>query len=114
MLRDEFASILVHEIRVEGKADHWYPVVFDLPARRVGDIQIARFVHQDEDKYGRFNGHVLLHLRAMSGEWGGTPAFLYPVSYGYGQGLFDTTPPIANFALTAYGMKAVVWLLGKV
>ncbi|MBP4049246.1 hypothetical protein J9978_07005 [Chromobacterium violaceum] len=112
-VRGEFASIAYRNIWVGGSADHWYPVVFDLPARRLGDIQIARYVHEDKVIYGDGNGHMLLHLRGVSGEWGGTPAFLYPVSYGYGGTLFLAKPPVANFGLAAYGMQAVVWLLGN-
>ncbi|WP_043617831.1 hypothetical protein [Chromobacterium violaceum] len=113
-----FANIKRKSITVGGAPDHWYPVVIDLPIRQVGDIHIARHVHFDREKYGEFNGYMYLHLKGMSGEWGGMPPILYPAEYSYGRGIFDKTPPVANFSLVAaanapVNSQAVIWLLGS-
>ncbi|WP_374419780.1 hypothetical protein [Chromobacterium sp.] len=110
--RQEFASIATQTIAVGGAADHWYPVVISLPSRKAMDIFIARYTHEDSDKYEKFNGAMFLHLCGVNGEWGGVPPLLYPQAYSYKAGLFEKLPPVADFGITAFGMKAVVWLLG--
>ncbi|WP_199154423.1 hypothetical protein [Chromobacterium sp. ASV23] len=67
----QFANISRSTFYVGGSADHWYPVVIDLPFRMLGDIHISRYTHYDLDKYGEFNGCMYFYLRGMSGEWGG-------------------------------------------
>lgn len=106
---DQFANAFSKEIYVGGANNKWYPVLIDLPRRFFGQINIARFIHTDSEKYGMSNGALLFAMQGVSGEWGGLPPRVLPFSYAYSN---FTTPPVADFALTAFGQRCVVWLLG--
>lgn len=106
---DQFANAFSKEIYVGGANNKWYPVLIDLPARFFGQINIARFIHTDSEKYGMSNGALLFAMQGVSGEWGGLPPRVLPFSYAHSN---FPTPPVADFALTAFGFRCVVWLLG--
>lgn len=124
----QFANISRSTFYVGGSADHWYPVVIDLPFRMLGDIHISRHTHYDLDKYGEFNGCMYFYLRGMSGEWGGmpisasgrdgrlVPGILYPVEYDYVVSDKYKLPPVADYNFLAksdpINSQLVVWLLG--
>ncbi|UDM18405.1 hypothetical protein [Vogesella sp. XCS3] len=106
---DQFANAFSKEIYVGGANNKWYPVLIDLPRRFLGQINILRYIHSDSDKYGMSNGALLLSLQGVNGEWGGLPPRLIPVSFAYS--VFAQSP-VADFALSVFGQRCVVWLLG--
>lgn len=111
--KHQFASNNLRALFVGGSENRWYPVVFDLPARVLGRLNIGRGVHNDADKYGRFNGSMNFSLDVVSGEWGGAPGRVIPYSYQYSLGTGFTNPYVADFGADVYGMKLVVYLLGQ-
>ena len=111
--KHQFASNNFRALFVGGSESKWYPVVFSLPARVLGRVNIGRGVHNDADKYGKFNGSMNFSLDVVSGEWGGAPGRVIPISYQYSLGTNAVNPYVADFAADVYGMALVVYLLGQ-
>lgn len=108
-VNNDYANYFSADIAVLGNSEKWYPVVIDLPVVAEGDIHIFRYIHTDNEKYGMSNGALRLHLCGMSGQWGGASASLFPMSYGY---MGSWNYPVADFAITAWGMRVAIWLRG--
>ncbi len=111
--KNQFASNNLRSLFVGGLATKWYPVVFDMPVRVLGRLNIGRYVHNDNDKYGGLNGSLNFSLDVVSGEWGGAPGRVIPYSYQYYLGAGFVNPFVADYDLDVYGMRLVVYLLGQ-
>ncbi len=111
--KNQFASNNLRSLFVGGLATKWYPVVFDMPVRVLGRLNIGRYAHNDNDMYGMFNGSLNFSLDVVSGEWGGAPGRVIPYSYQYYLGAGFVNPFVADYDLDVYGMRLVVYLLGQ-
>ena len=111
--KNQFASNNYRQVFVGGANNKWYPVVFPLPIRVLGRLNIARHVHEDLGRYGTWNGSMALSVDAISSEWGGVPGRVIPYSYQYRLYEGFPNPPVADVVLDGHGRLLVVYLLGQ-
>ena len=111
--KNNFAANTLSNLFVGGSSSKWYPVIFSLPGRVLGRLNIGRNIHDDNAIYGMGNGSMNFSLDVVSGEWGGSPGRVIPQSYQYVLGAGFANPFVADYALDIYGMYLVVYLLGN-